>query len=382
MPHLRPRFALEPLKRLAKLWPVVGVVGLRQVGKSTLMRDLLRVSDIVTMDDDESRVDAENSPKVFLAKFPRPFVIDEIQKVPKLFDAIKSEIDKRRVPGSFYITGSRSFSSGELTRESLTGRVGTLRLFPMTLSEALGSTRGAPTLDDFVKGMSRGGLPVPMFLRDEESRRLYWDGWLETTLIRDLAQAYGRGYDLDIARLVIREIGQQLNEGEYPEISLFTKDSRKVAKYLQAMESIFLLNRIPCNTRGVGRDHWLLGDSGLASHVMGGGRARTEKMTLSLARHALYNEIAAGREYQLKRTPIEYFKSARGSVVDFVLDGLPMKVTVKSSGPLGWEEKGLLGAMKTLRSTRGLLLAPVERSDPPKKKGVCRASWLHFCGGK
>ena len=111
MPHLRNRLALLPLKKLAKLWPVVGLVGLRQVGKSTLFRELLKIQDLVTFDDDESKIDAENAPKVFLAKYGRPLLIDEVQKVPKIFDALKSEVDKKRIHGSFFIAGSQSFAA-------------------------------------------------------------------------------------------------------------------------------------------------------------------------------------------------------------------------------------------------------------------------------
>ncbi len=376
MPHLRLRQALPPLKRLAKLWPVIGVVGLRQVGKSTLLRDLLKIPDFVTLDDEDVRTDAENSTKVFLAKYPRPFVIDEIQKVPKLFDAIKSEVDKKRIPATFFITGSQAFSAGGLTRESLTGRLGSIKLFPLTLREALGP-KEKPTLDLFVKAMKRGGMPVPMFLRDDASRWLYWDSWLETTLIRDLPRAYGKGYDLDFARLTIKEITAQLSLGFFPEITRFSKESRKVAKYLKAMESIFLLNRIPCHEKGKGRDHWLLGDSGLATYLLRN-TLGTEHATLALARHYIFNEIAARCEYALDRKNIAYYKSARGEPVDFVVDGLPIKIITDSSASYGWHTKGLLGAMKALGSEQGLLAAPIEKSDTLKAKGLSRVSWLHF----
>lgn len=376
MPHIRNRLALPALKRLAKLWPVTGITGLRQVGKSTLLRDLLGISQFVTFDDDDVRTDASNAPKVFLAKYSRPLVIDEVQKVSKIFDAIKAEVDRKRIPGTFFLTGSQSFSSGENTRESLTGRIGGIRLFPLTLREAaVGQER--LTVDQFTRGMRRGGLPIPMFLRDDESRRLYWDGWLETTLLRDLPNAFGKGYDLDFARLVLSEMARQFAEGHFAEISRFTKDSRKVTRYLRAMESIFLVNRIPCHEAGVGRDHWLLGDSGMVTHLLKD-KIETPHGTLALVRHTLFNEIAAHHEYRLKRADIKYYKSSRGEPIDFVVDGLPVKIVLQSSGALGWHEKGLAGAMKKLRSPQGLLLAPIDQSDPIKKVGISRVSWLHF----
>ena len=377
MAHLRLRLALPALKRLAKLWPVVGLVGMRQTGKSTIFRDLLKIANSVTLDDDDARTDASNSPKVFLAKYSRPLVIDEIQKEEKLFDALKSEVDKKRIPGSFFITGSLSFSAGKMNRESLTGRIGKIQLFPLTFREANENNIDSLGIDDFVKCMQKGGMPVPMFLRDPESRRLYWDSWLETALLRDLANAYGKGYDLDFARLVLKEISAHLSQGLYSEVSLFSKDSRKVKKYLKAMENIFLLNRIPCHEKGVGKDHWLISDSGLACHLLGK-NIGNENATLMMARIYLYNEIASHYEYSLKKVNIQYYKSSRGEPIDFIVDDLPIKIIVKSSGPTGWYEKGLQGVMKKLNLKKAILCCPIEKSDPIKKTGISRVSWLHF----
>jgi predicted AAA+ superfamily ATPase len=124
------------LLRQAKLWPVVGLVGLRQSGKTTLLRDQLSIENFVTLDDDDNLVAALASPKIFLARQQSPTIIDEVQKAPKLFDAIKLSVDRQRRPGQFYITGSSQFSSRLGIRESLTGRIGICQLFPLTLAEA------------------------------------------------------------------------------------------------------------------------------------------------------------------------------------------------------------------------------------------------------
>ena len=102
---------------------------------------------------------------------------------------------------------------------------------------------------------------------------------------------------------------------------------------------------------------------------------------MALARHYIYNEIAASLEYALKKPAISYFKISRVEPVDFVVDDIPVKVIVQSSGALGWHEKGLLGAMKALGSKCGYLTAPIEKSDPIQKKGLSRVSWMHFAGG-
>jgi predicted AAA+ superfamily ATPase len=75
----------------------------------------------VSLDDLEARTEANESPKIFLSKLDRPLIIDEVQKAPHLFDAIKHAVDQKKIPGTFYLTGSSTFSSKIGIRESLTG---------------------------------------------------------------------------------------------------------------------------------------------------------------------------------------------------------------------------------------------------------------------
>lgn len=74
--------------------------------------------------------------KIFLAKRSFPVLIDEDQKVLKIFDACKARIDRKRIPGQFFLTGSTQFSERIGIRESLTGRIGMTHFYPLTLSEA------------------------------------------------------------------------------------------------------------------------------------------------------------------------------------------------------------------------------------------------------
>src|SRR5690606_317731 len=113
------RFILSILRKHARYWPVIGVLGLRQSGKSTLFRDLLEIPSQVTLDDEDVLADVENSAKNFLARQDIPLVIDEAQKSPKLFEAIKLRVDREKRPGSYYLAGSSQFSSKLGIRESL-----------------------------------------------------------------------------------------------------------------------------------------------------------------------------------------------------------------------------------------------------------------------
>ncbi len=95
MAHLRDRHLIAQLRKSSRFWPVVGVLGLRQAGKSTLLSSLLRLPNHVTLDDQDALEDARLSAKNFLAKLRTPVAIDEAQKAPALFDAIKFRRSQR-----------------------------------------------------------------------------------------------------------------------------------------------------------------------------------------------------------------------------------------------------------------------------------------------
>src|SRR3989338_7269409 len=144
MPHSRSRLAITILLKRLKFTPVVAIQGARQTGKSFLVREILAKqitsSGYVSLDDKSKQALAQESPQTFLASMSdfKPAIIDEAQKSPALFDAIKLLVDKNRRTGSFLLLGSTEFSLLQNIRESLTGRMGRIRLYPMTFWEIQG----------------------------------------------------------------------------------------------------------------------------------------------------------------------------------------------------------------------------------------------------
>ena len=88
-----PRKAKDALLRLAGQFPVVGITGPRQSGKTTLAQMTFPDKKYVSLDDKELRTLAASNPKDFLAAFPDGVIIDEAQKVPEIFDAVKLFVD-------------------------------------------------------------------------------------------------------------------------------------------------------------------------------------------------------------------------------------------------------------------------------------------------
>ena len=119
------RIAKEALLRLASQFPVVGVTGPRQSGKSTLTKATFPHKRYVTFDDRTMRSLAASNPQDFIAAFPEGAIIDEAQKVPEIFDAIKYSVDNTQTaPGKFIVTGSSQFRLRENMTDSMARDVG------------------------------------------------------------------------------------------------------------------------------------------------------------------------------------------------------------------------------------------------------------------
>ncbi|MCX5973373.1 MAG: AAA family ATPase, partial [Coprothermobacterota bacterium] len=89
--------------------PVVFLTGARQTGKTTLVRQIakdLPGAGYISLDDLSAFALASANPQGFLENLPRPVILDEVQKVPAFFDAIKREVDRNHTPGQFLLTGS------------------------------------------------------------------------------------------------------------------------------------------------------------------------------------------------------------------------------------------------------------------------------------
>ena len=193
---------------------------------------------------------------------------------------------------------------------------------------------------------------------------------METTILRDLARLFKRGYDPDLVFGLLARIGDLFRQGEIPTLKHFAQPAAKVRRYFDAMEQIFLLRRIPCHPEGIGKEVWLLMDSGLAAYLMG--RASGEGTMLSIVRHWLWNEWSAQAEYQGRRLQRQYYKSAQGSPVDAVFGGVPLRIVATAAAVtrrFKWEERPVLGAMKRLGSRVGYLVAPVDTYVPPPRRG-------------
>lgn len=303
--------------KLLKAWPVVALLGPRQSGKSTFLKDLVWKSGTVTLlslDSAAVRRRAEESPELLLSEVAKyPLVIDEAHKAPALFDEIKAIVDARRIPGRFVISGSVQFSKKTGIRESLTGRVATVRMDPMTLLETGPKKVTLASINDYLQ---LGGMPGVCFFRDKDMRDGYWEQWLDTTCERDLKMFSTGRLSGDLARRILEKTAVL----ELPSASELARelrvDARRIHSHLNALEALFVLNSIEPSQHGVGKTLFYPFDAGLAAFLGAGLQRKWQIWFLS----EWMNQRRFSGEHSFKKP--QYYRSTRGSFVDFVTDEL------------------------------------------------------------
>jgi len=174
----------DHLRETARQRPVVVLTGARQTGKTSLVRRLFPDHAFVSLDLPSEAEQAERDPTAFLARFPPPLVVDEVQYAPALFRHLKGLVDRRREEtGQFILTGSQTFALMQSVSESLAGRAGVLELEGLSLSE-IRAARPEASIEEVVL---RGGFPE-LHANPGLDAASFYRSYVATYLERDLRQ--------------------------------------------------------------------------------------------------------------------------------------------------------------------------------------------------
>ena len=219
------------MKKAAKTFPALVITGPRQSGKTTLVKSVFgKTHTYVNLEDLDIRGIAASDPRQFLANYPKPLIIDEIQYVPELLSYIKTQIDADRVPGQWILTGSQHFPLMKHISDSLAGRIAVMSLLPFTAIESVGQGAHACAVElpftEPVKSlvhhkthqtletmMLRGAYPE-LVSNANVDRRIWFNSYLTTYLERDIRNMKQVGdlrqFELFV-RLLATRTGQILN---------------------------------------------------------------------------------------------------------------------------------------------------------------------------
>ena len=260
--QLYPRY-IEPVLNTALAdTPVVCLLGPRQVGKSTLVQQLRPKRAYISFDDQNLLNAARNDPVGFVLGLPEPVILDEVQRVPELMPAIKSVVDKKRLPGRFLLTGSANLLLLPRVQESLAGRVEVVHLNPLSEMEKQGGKNsliqsllaGAiktriSASQEIVQGIAEavcsGGYPEPNTRTGPRARRWYQQ-YLNAIIQRDVKDIAAVRDENEMMRLMELLAYRTANLVNVSNLSSdLGMDRETVEKYMTILERLFLIRRLP-----------------------------------------------------------------------------------------------------------------------------------------
>ena len=246
--------------KASKAFPVVLISGPRQVGKTTILKNIETGSrTYVTLDNPMLKALAQDEPEIFLQRFKRPILIDEIQYAPQLFPYIKMEVDENKKPGDFWLTGSQQFHLMKNVSESLAGRVAILRLQGFSDFEVnknpqveqfipeydyllnLSNNMKPQKLPQIYEKIWRGAFPL-LLTNKSTDRNTFYDSYIQTYLqrdVRDLTKVGDEKAFVKFLRATAARTGQLVN---YADIARDADISANTAKaWLSILETSGLI---------------------------------------------------------------------------------------------------------------------------------------------
>jgi hypothetical protein len=378
--------------------PIVLLHGARQTGKSTLAQWVAteeHPARYLTLDDAGMLAAARGDPTGFIGGLEGPVVLDEVQRAPELFMAIKASVDRDRRAGRFLLTGSADVMLLPDLSESLAGRMEVLTLWPLSQGEVEGVKEGfidAVFSDAFPNKMKireniskllarivRGGYPVIHGRASEERQKAWFGSYVSTILqrdVRDLANIEGLTQLPRVLSLLAARASSLLNLSELSRSVAIPQTTLK--RYMALLETTFLVRTLPAWSGNLGKrlvkaPKLLLCDTGLMSSLLGLDRTRVAADT-NLRGPLLENftvmELEKQHAWSRTRPRLFHFRTQTGQEVDIVLEdsaGRLVGIEVKAGAAVNSQDfKGLraFAEIAGRRFHRGVVLYTGTESIP------------------
>ncbi len=339
--------------------PVVLINGARQVGKTTLALEFVQEKDYnyVTFDDEITYLAAKSDISGFILSLKKPVIIDEIQRVPEIFLAIKRDVDINRIPGRYLLTGSANPLLIPRLGDSLAGRLEVIDLMPLSQGEIynhdelfietlfndkqLRSPKEKLSKENLYKRIITGGYPAVQ-KTDEESSEAWMYNYLNLLLqkdVKDLASIEKLTEFPKLLNILSHRTSNLLNVAEIArDIKIVTMT---VHRYLALLEAIFIVNLVQAwsanfTIRFMKSPKVYLIDSGLLSYLLD---VTLEKVLIDsvagkLLENFVVNELKKQMTWSKIRVQLYHFRALSGEEVDIVLEnrsGYIVGIEVKNS---------------------------------------------------
>ncbi len=351
----------QKLKDALSDTPVVLLHGARQTGKSTLIKHLIEKGLSATyINFDEAGIfsAAQNDPQGFLEGYEGCLAIDEVQRVPEIFRAIKIMVDNDRVPGKYLLTGSSNVMLIPKISESLAGRIEIIPLYPFSQNEISGNkfnivdyifsktfkVGSIPlNINNMWTKIISGGFPEVQFKKSAERRNAWFKSYISTILqrdVRDLSNIENLSQLPRLLHLLGARAGTLLNFSELSRSTSIPQTTLK--RYTTLLEAIFMIYFLPAwsgnlSKRLIKTPKIYLTDTGLLSFLTDINESRIQTDSLIKGRileNFVLMELIKQSSWSENNFSIYYMRTSSGREVDFVIeknDGTLVCVEVKSS---------------------------------------------------
>ena len=370
---------------LSKEYACILITGPRQVGKTTVLREMMSADrQYVTLDDLEERRLAKKDPALFLEMHELPIFIDEVQYAPELFSYIKIAIDKGAAPGSFWLTGSQAFKMMELAQESLAGRVALLHMPSLSQHEVYGAGENTPFHIDLpvLKARKQTGAPaslqemyeriwkgsMPGYVSGKYTDRdVFYSSYLQTYIERDVGELV-TGVDKlqfhDFIRAAACRAGQMLNVHDIAQdVGVADGTAKRWLQVLEKSDIIFYLRPYSNNLlkRTIKTPKMYFFDTGLVAYLTRYSSPeilQNGAINGAILENYVVSEIRKSYQNAAKECYMWYYRDKDNNEIDVILesDGQLHPLEIKRSVNPGSE---LIRAFDIL-----------EKGSVPKGKGA------------
>ncbi|MDG4764346.1 ATP-binding protein [Solwaraspora sp. WMMD406] len=362
--HLIPRHAAAQVNAALADTRVVLISGARQAGKSTLVRVVAgdRLVERRDLDRAQDRAAAVADPVGFVDS-AELLVIDEIQRVPELLLAIKASVDDDPRPARYLLTGSSRLFGMVAAPDALPGRMETIELWPFSQGELDGEPDGfidavftlgpelrhesTVTRADYAARIVRGGLPEATSRDDPRRRQRFLDAYVQALIDRDVRQLSDiqrKGQLRQLVRLLAARSATVIAANSLESALGLSRPT--ISRYLQALEEIFLVKRIPgwsrnLGTRATAAAKLVFVDSGIAANEIAvDARAllRPGAPFGPLLESFVLSELARQLTWSVQPAELSHYRDRDQYEVDAVLEnrsGHVVGVEVKAASTVG-----------------------------------------------
>jgi len=314
------------LIKLSTQFPVVGIMGPKQSGKTTLAKETFPNYSYVTLEDIDIKLSAKDYPRRFLQSFAQRtgVIIDEIQEVPELFSYMQGIVDQAYKPGFFIVTGSQNFLMYEKITQTLAGRIALLTLLPLAINELQSVTKLPLTAEEIMfKGL------YPRIYSQNIEVNSWFSNYIATYAERDVRQLINIG-DLTtfqkFLKLCAARIGNLLN---YAELARDCDISPNTAKaWISILETSYIIKLLQpyyknYNKRIIKSPKLYFYDTGLACALLG--IKNSEELHSNPIRGALFENLIIMEFFKKyynagQRPEIYFWRDVQGHEIDCVIE--------------------------------------------------------------